>query len=238
MLQVGDKLKLQHLEMLVQASGHYYRVQATAQQATEEDPFIHEQEAAEKRATINQPEPVAINVPKPAAQKLAAQKPADKELDAVNRAEAATGQDAVEEPKRERRKKQTTDLEEAVVASAVVKKRKPKSRGQTPPKTRRKQATEETVIAQPAVTEPAAANIPKQAAQKPAVKETAAVNIHKPAQLCVGASSDSMEPTCKKCPAAVVSGNYGFCGGCRTKVTIATDGSDSTQPLRDRCQRS
>ena len=148
--------------MLVQASGHYYRVQATAQQATEEDPFIHEQEAAEKPATINQPEPVAINVPKPAAQKLAAQKPADKELDAVNRAEAATGQDAVEEPKRERRKKRTTDLEEAV----VIRKRKPNSRKQTPPKKRRKQATEETVIAQPAVTEPAAANIPKQAAQK------------------------------------------------------------------------
>ena len=155
-------------------------------------------------------------------------------MDAVNRTESATGQDAVKEPKRERRKKRTTDLEEAV----VIRKRKPNSRKQTPPKKRRKQATEETVIAQPAVTEPAAANIPKQAAQKPAVKETAAVNIHKPAQLCVGASSDSMVPTCEKCPAAVVSGNYGFCGGCRTKVTIATDGSDSTQPLRDRCQRS
>lgn len=66
----------------VLASGYYYRVQATAQQATT-DPFIHEQQgpakkqriAAEKlkraRATINQPDPVAINVPKPAAQKPA-----------------------------------------------------------------------------------------------------------------------------------------------------------------------
>jgi hypothetical protein len=97
-------------------------------------------------------------------------------------------------------------------------------------------AAQKTEVAKPKAAKPKAAE-PKaakpkaakpksakpKAAEPEAAEPEAAVNIPKPAQLCVGASSGAVRPTCKECPAAVVSGNYGFCSGCRTKVIIATD---------------